>query len=121
MIQRVPATTVRGKGGQQKGDRAVMAFIQIIELRTTHPDQVEDLITEWRSSTAGRRTAHRGTFTQDRDQPDRYVQIIEFPSYEDAMANSDLPETAAFAARLASLCDGPMAFRNLDVRSVEEM
>jgi hypothetical protein len=37
------------------------------------------------------------------------------------MANSDLPETAAFAERLSQLCDGPMLFRNLDVRSVEEM
>jgi hypothetical protein len=69
----------------------------------------------------GRRTAQRGTFTQDRERPNTYLQIVEFPSYEDAMANSDLPETAAFAQRLGELCDGPMSFRNLDVRSVEEM
>jgi hypothetical protein len=75
-----------------------MAFVQIIEITT----------------------AQRGTFTQDRDRPDTYVQIVEFPSYEDAMANSELPETAVFAERLAALCDQPMAFRNLDVRSVEE-
>ena len=50
-----------------------------------------------------------------------YVQIVEFPSYEDAMSNSNLPETAAFAERLGKLCDGPMEFRNLDVRSIEEM
>ena len=37
------------------------------------------------------------------------------------MANSDLPETAAFAERLGQLCDGPMLFRNLDVRRTEEM
>jgi hypothetical protein len=40
---------------------------------------------------------------------------VEFPSYEEAMANSELPETAEFAARLMELCDGPPTFRNLDV------
>jgi len=98
-----------------------VAFIQIIELVTTRPDDVEALVDEWRASTDGNRTASRGTFTQDRDRPNTYVQIVEFPSYEDAMANSDLPETAGFSKRLAKLCDGPMSFRNLDVRRVEEM
>jgi hypothetical protein len=88
---------------------------------TTRPDDVEALVDEWRASTDGNRTARRGTFTQDRDRPNTYVQIVEFPSYEDAMANSDLPETAGFAGRLAGLCDGPMAFRNLDVRRIEDM
>ena len=98
-----------------------MSFIQIIELTTTQPDEVEALVKEWQAQTAGRRTAQRGTFTQDRDRPDVYVQIVEFPSYEDAMSNSNLPETAAFAERLSKLCDGPMEFRNLDVRNIEEM
>jgi quinol monooxygenase YgiN len=98
-----------------------MAFIQLIEIETSRPDEVEALVAEWREQTLGRRTAQRGTFTQDRERPNTYLQIVEFPSYEDAMANSDLPETAAFAQRLGELCDGPMLFRNLDVRSVEEM
>jgi len=98
-----------------------MAFIQLIEIETSRPDEVEALVAEWRKQTLGRRTAQRGTFTQDRERPNTYLQIVEFPSYEDAMANSDLPETAAFAQRLGELCDGPMLFRNLDVRSVEEM
>jgi hypothetical protein len=96
-------------------------FIQIIELRTTRPDAVETLIKAWQAETAGQRTAQRGTFTKDRDQPDTYVQIVEFPSHEAAMSNSSLPETASFATRLAELCSGPIGFRNLDVRSVEEM
>jgi hypothetical protein len=49
------------------------------------------------------------------------VQVVEFPSYEDAMANSELPETASFAERLRTLCDGPLLFRNLDVLSVEDL
>jgi hypothetical protein len=98
-----------------------MAFVQIIEFTTTRPDEVEALVGEWRSKTSGRRTAQRGTFTRDRGRPDVDVQIVEFASYEEAMSNSDLPETASLAQSLAELCDGPMVFRNLDVRSIEEM
>jgi len=98
-----------------------MVFIQLIEITTTRPDEVETLVTEWRTRTEGHRTAQRATFTQDRERPNTYLQIVEFPSYEEAMANSDLPETASFAERLGALCDGPMLFRNLDVQRVEEM
>src|ERR1700733_8313775 len=98
-----------------------MAFVQIIQFTTTRPDEAEALVGEWRSKTSGRRIAQRGTFTQDRGRPDTYVQIVEFASYEEAMSNSDLPETASLAQSLAELCDSPMGFRTLDVRSIEEM
>jgi hypothetical protein len=98
-----------------------MAFIQIIEVTTDRVDECQALVDEWERTTTGRRTARRGTFTKDRDRPDTYVQIVEFPSYEDAMANSALPETAAFAKGIAELSTAPMAFRNLDVLDVREM
>ena len=85
-----------------------MASNQIIEIMTTRPDEVEALVAKCRTTTTGR-TAQRGTFMQDRDRPNSYVQIVDFPSYEDAMANSDLPETAS-VKRLDRLCDGPMLF-----------
>jgi hypothetical protein len=69
--------------------------------------------------TEGRRTVCRSTFTADRDRPNTYVQIVEFPSYQKAMTNSGLPETGEFAENPARLCDGPPAFRNLDVRRVD--
>ncbi len=97
------------------------AFLQLIEVTTTRIDEVEALVADWEARTDGRHTARRGTLTQDRDRPGTYVQIVEFPSFEAAMANSDLPETAGFAQQLAELCDGPLVFRNLDVRSVTEM
>jgi quinol monooxygenase YgiN len=99
----------------------VTAFIQLIELHTTRVDEVEALVADWQAATEGRRTAQRGTVTKDRDRPDTWVQIVEFPSYEAAMANSQLPETAGFAEQLAKLCDGPPVFRNLDVERVDEM
>jgi quinol monooxygenase YgiN len=96
-----------------------MTFIQIIEVTTTHPEEIQGLVEEWSAKTEGRRTVHRSTLTTDLDRPNTYVQIVEFPSYQEAMANSDLPETGEFARELARLCDGPPAFRNLDVRRVD--
>jgi hypothetical protein len=98
-----------------------MAFIQIIEVTTTHLDEIQSLMEEWISKTKGKRKTHRSTLTADRDRPDTYVQIVEFPSFEEAMANSNLPETSDFAARLIKLCDGPPVFRNLDVRRVDDL
>lgn len=96
-----------------------MAFIQIIEITTTRPEKMQELVEEWSAATEGRRTAYRSTLTADRDRPGTYVRIVEFPSYQEAMANSGLPETGQFAEKLARLCDGPPLFRNLDVRRVD--
>ena len=98
-----------------------MPFVQIIQFQTTKPDDVEALVGEWRAKTEGKRTAQRGTFTRHRDRPDTYVQIVEFPSYEAAVANSELPETAQLAEKLRGLCDGDIVFHNLDVVTVDEM
>ena len=98
-----------------------MTFIQLIEATTTRRDEMDALAERWRSRTEGRRTARRSTVSRDRDRPDSYVLIVEFPSYDAAMANSALPETADFAQRLADLCDSPPTFRNLDVERVDEL
>lgn len=98
-----------------------MAFIQLIETITTRRAEMGALVERWRSRTDGRRTARRSTATHDRDRPDTYILIVEFPSYEAAMANSALSETADFAERLAELCDSPPTFRNLDVERVDEL
>jgi hypothetical protein len=92
-----------------------VSFLQIIEFTSSRVDELDALQDEWLERTQGKRTATRGVQARDRDHPNTYVQIVEFPSYEAAMANSELPETAEVAARLAELCDGPPTFRNLDV------
>jgi hypothetical protein len=96
-----------------------MAFIQIIEVTTTRLEEIQELVEQWSAKTEGRRTAYRSTLTADRDRPGTYVQIVEFPSYQEAMVNSGLPETSEFAERLAGLCDSPPVFRNLDVQRVD--
>lgn len=98
-----------------------MAFVQIIEFTTNRADEVLDLMDEWVTRTEGKRKTGRSVFSADRDKPNTYVQVVEFPSYEQAMQNSNLPETSEFAERLNKLCDGPPSFRNLDVRRVDDL
>ena len=98
-----------------------MPFIQIIEYKTSRIDELNALLDGWLEATKGKRAATRGVQTTDRDAANTYVQIVEFPSYEDAMANSNMPETSDFSAQLAALCDGPPSFRNLDVLREEQM
>jgi hypothetical protein len=98
-----------------------MAFVQVIEMTTTKAPEVEELMRQWMAATEGRRRARRSLLTQDRDDPDTYVQVVEFPSYEEAMANSALPETSAFAQKLSALCSSGPSFRNLDVVRVDDL
>jgi hypothetical protein len=98
-----------------------MAFIQIIEMRTSKIDEVEALMDEWMAKTEGRRKAHRAVLAEDRDHPGTSVQVVEFSSYEEAMANSDMPETSDYAVRIAASCDAPLAFHNLSARRVDDL
>ncbi|SRR6266511_4235769 len=92
-----------------------MAFIQIIECRTSKVDELQAMDGEWEHATEGKRTLRRSILTQDRNDPDRYLVLAFFESYESAMENSQLPETRAFAERYNALLDSPMVFHDLDV------
>ena len=92
-----------------------MKFVQVIEYSTSKADEMRALNEEWRTKTEGKRTASQAMLCQDRDDPNRWMIVVEFPSYEDAMKNSEMPETAEMAGKLAALCDGPPTFRNLDL------
>ena len=99
----------------------MMAFIQVIEITTTRVAEIEELMSDWVAATQGRRSAQRSLLTKDREHADTYLQVVEFPSYEEAMANSALSETATFAEKLSALCTSGPAFRNLDVVRVDEL
>ena len=92
-----------------------MAFIQIIEATTSNYDELKAIEDEWDKATEGKRTTTRRVLARDRDNPNRYFNIVFFDSYESAMQNSQLPETDALAGRMAKLFDGPPTFYNLDV------
>lgn len=98
-----------------------MAFLQTITMVTDRIETVESILDEWITTTSGQRTAQRATLTTDRDHPTTYVQIVEFPSYDAAMTNSDLVQTSRLADRLKKLCNTQPVFHNLDVRRVDEL
>ena len=98
-----------------------MKFVQIIEFKTSRIEEFDAALNEWMAKSEGWRAPTRSVRTQDRDRPNTYLQIVEFPSYEKAMENSNHPETAEFASTLAKLCDAPPSFRNLDVVREEQL
>jgi hypothetical protein len=95
-------------------------FVQIIEMTTSRYDEMQQAEDDWLAATEGARTVTRQLSGQDRDNPGRYVTIVEFPSYEAAMKNNDLPATQQISEAMMKLCDGPPTFRNLDVISEHE-
>jgi quinol monooxygenase YgiN len=92
-----------------------MTFVQILEYRTSRADELFALDKEWEQATEGKRTARRSVITRDRNDPERYLIIVSFDSYESAMENSQLPETQEFAAKYAEFVEGPLVFHDLDV------
>jgi hypothetical protein len=75
---------------------------------------------EWLAKSEDRRTTGRATLLADQDRPNTYLQIVEFPSYQEAMLNNALPETAEFAEQATNLVDAGPVYRNLDVQRVDD-
>ena len=94
------------------------AFIQVIEYSTSRRDEIDAHMAEWRERHP-QMGPSRATVCAVRGAPGKYLSIIEFPSYEDAMRNSADPATQEFAAFMASVCDGPPVFHDLDVLQTE--
>ena len=92
-----------------------MRFVQTIEFTTTRIDEIMALDKKWRRDTEGKRTATAMNITRDRDRPNTYLWMVEFPSPDDAARNNDLPETAEIAEQMNKLCEGEPTFRNLDL------
>jgi hypothetical protein len=92
-----------------------VSFVQIIDMRTKNVDEIQNLEREWEKATEGKRTLRRSIIGRDRNDPDHYLVLAFFDSYESAMTNSNLPETTEFGRKQSALLDGPMQFTDLDV------
>jgi hypothetical protein len=92
-----------------------MAFVQIIECRTSQPDEMIKVGDEWEKATEGKRKTGRRVVCRDRDDPARHFIVVFFDSYEDAMENSALPETDALSKKMMGFAEGPPTFYNLDI------
>jgi hypothetical protein len=90
-------------------------FVQIMEFDTSRIDEVDALSRRMQAERGDDLLATKATITEDRDRRGHYYVIVEFPSYEDAMKNSNDPVTSRYAGEMAALLDGPPVFRNLDV------
>lgn len=92
-----------------------MAFMQIQSFTIGDVGALQEAEAGWLRDTEGRRTLRAATLYRDRDQPNRYVMVAEFDSYESAMVNSNLPETGAIARELGELVEGEVTYLNLDL------
>ncbi|MCH5673195.1 hypothetical protein [Streptomyces gilvus] len=100
---------------------APVKFIQIVDFETERIEEMRKLSEEMDERFASRSggPTHR-LVLRDRNQPNRYLVVIEFNSYEEAMATSNAPETAEFAQRMAALCTRPPAFTDCDLEGMTE-
>jgi len=99
-----------------------MKFVQIIGFETERLEEMRELLEE-----AGRRNAGRAggpthrMLLKDRDRPNHYLALIEFESYDEAMSNSDDPETSKLAEQLGALSIGERVYTNCDVLESGEL
>ena len=99
-----------------------MKFVQIIGFETERLEEMQQLMQE-----AGRRNegrtggpTHR-MLLKDRDKPNHYLAVLEFESYDEAMRNSDAPETSKLAEQLGALTIGERVYTNCDVLESGEL
>jgi hypothetical protein len=72
-----------------------MAFVQIIEFRTSDIERARQINDEWWRATEGKRTVRRELLACDHSDPSHCFAVVFFDSYESALENSNLPETQA--------------------------
>lgn len=92
-----------------------MSFVQIIDCKTSRIEDLNRLMDRWVEQTKGKRTATHSIVGTDRSDSSHVVEIVEFPSYDVAMRNSQLPETDRIFREMVALCDEMPTFTDLDV------
>ncbi|MEU0676276.1 ester cyclase [Streptomyces sp. NPDC006172] len=98
-----------------------MTFVQLIDCRTSRFDEMNRLLDTWVEQTKGKRTATHALVGKDRSDDSHFIEIVEFPSYEEAMRNSNLPETGRIFRDMVALCDETPTFTDLDVVRDEQL
>lgn len=98
-----------------------MRFAQTIEFRTSRIEELNTYFDAWIVRTEGERIPHQAALQRDRDADNVYQLVVEFSSHDTGMENSRRPQTTEFATFLASICEGPLTFRNLDVLRDEQL
>ncbi|MFI5660117.1 hypothetical protein [Streptomyces sp. NPDC051684] len=99
-----------------------MKFVQIIDFESQRFGEMRELLEAFEQRMQGTEggPTHR-MMLKDRDSTGRYLAVIEFESYEDAMRSNDHPEVAELNKQLSALCTRPPAFINCDLKDVREL
>lgn len=92
------------------------AFVQLFEFATDRIEEWDGIQDRFAEGIGPARTTRWSILAADRDAAGRYVGIVEFPDYEQAMANSGHPATGQFLTELTKICEAQPTFRNLTVR-----
>lgn len=99
-----------------------MKFVQIIDFETERLDEMNQLMDDARQRMADQEGGPtRRMLLQDRDTPGRYFAVIEFDSYEEAMRNSENPETTKMAEQMGALCTREARYLNCDLLDAEDL
>ncbi|MET9440062.1 ester cyclase [Streptomyces sp. NPDC006610] len=98
-----------------------MTFVQVIDCKTSRFDEMNRLMDTWVEQTRGKRTATHSVIGKDRSDASHFIEIVEFPSYEEAMRNSNLPETDRIFREMVALCEEMPTFTDLDVVRDEQL
>ncbi len=92
-----------------------MRFTQTIAVRASDARALGDMMSEWHEAEAGVAPGYLGSrLLADRDQPGRYLVVVDFSSAEEAEENNNRPETQEWAGKLMALTDGEPEFGNYD-------
>ena len=111
---------LRGALAEQPTVSAPGAFLQLFEFTTDHPGEAVSAIQRrWADAIGDDVRVRWSILGRDRAQSGRYVAVVEFPSYDDAMVNSAHPATATFATELIALCRSGPQFHDLDVYTAD--
>lgn len=92
-------------------------FIQLIEFETNDIEAVQKSILKFRDEHPDVMTFTTSRVAEDRDKPGTYISIVEFPSYEEAMKQSNHPALSEFVQSIGSELMADRRFRNLDVKA----
>ncbi|MFD7298780.1 hypothetical protein ACFV9W_36345 [Streptomyces sp. NPDC059897] len=99
-----------------------MKFVQIIDFESQRFGEMRELLEAFEQRMQGTPggPTHR-MMLKDRDTTGRYLAVIEFESYEDAMRSNEHPEVAELNKQLSALCTRPPAFTNCDLKDAREL
>lgn len=92
-----------------------MRFTQTMAVRAADGAALKDLMSAWHEAEAGVAPGYLGNrLLADRDDPGRFLLVVDFSSAEEAALNNDRTETRKWAGRLLAIIDGEPEYGNFD-------